>query len=222
MSILVLGCSQNHNRTNTTKSPADKLPESQASQIENKSSPTASNVKPAINSNSKALAAMVSSPENYSGQTKMAYMAAKQAPELMQKLFCYCGCDHIHDHLSLLDCFKDDHSDECRYCRGEAVMAFKMSKKGASLCEIQKAVDLNWGPYYLWWKEPSETARTYWKTRLWAPGKAPTVAEKHLEGDPKYDPFTETLDKFDKKVRSSSGNCCGGSKEAKAARDTKQ
>ena len=40
----------------------------------------------------------------------MAYTAAAQYPEVMDQVFCYCGCDQPpNNHKSLLSCFTDSH-----------------------------------------------------------------------------------------------------------------
>lgn len=154
---------------------------------------------------------------NYVGKVKMGYMAAEGAPEVCEKLFCYCGCDYTDEHASLLDCFTSDHGVDCIYCQGEAVMAFKMKKKGSSIADIQKAIDLNWGPKYPFYEQPSDAIKRYWKTRLWSPGVGPTVAEKHNESTPLLDPFTGNRDSSSKPMTSGEdskkGDCCGGKKE---------
>jgi len=164
-----------------------------------------------------ALGAKVLDHSKFVGKVKMGYMAAQRAPEVCTKLFCYCGCDYTDEHGSLLDCFTSDHGVDCIYCQGEAVLAYKMTRKGASIAEIQKAVDLNWGPHYPFYEQPSETIKKYWKTRLWEPGDGPTAAEKHDEGKPITDPFTGSQDKDGKPMGKPSGECCGGKKDAKAA-----
>ena len=48
-------------------------------------------------------------PAQFSGRTAKAYQAAAQIPQVLEKVFCYCGCDAIVDHASVLDCFRDTH-----------------------------------------------------------------------------------------------------------------
>lgn len=163
-----------------------------------------------------ALGAKVLDHSKFVGKVKMGYMAAQRAPEVCEKLFCYCGCDYTDEHCSLLDCFTSDHGVDCIYCQGEAVLAYKMKRKGASVAEIQKAVDLNWGPHYPFYEQPSDTIKKYWKTREWSPGNAPTAAEKHDEGKPITDPFTGSQDKDSKPMGKPSGDCCGGKKDARS------
>lgn len=159
---------------------------------------------------------------SYIGKAKMGYIAAQRVPEICQKLFCYCGCDYTDEHASLLDCFTSDHGVDCIYCQGEAVMAYKMSRKGSSIEDIQKAIDLNWGPKYPFFEQPSEPIKKYWKTRIWAPGNGPTAAEKHNDETPLIDPFTGSQEKNSKPMGKPGEDCCGGKKDAKAAKTTKQ
>ncbi len=96
------------------------------------------------------------------------------------------------------------------------MMAYKMHHKGASIAEIQKAVDLNWGPHYPFNEQPSEAIKKYWKTRIWAPGSGPTAAEKHDEGKAIFDPFTGSQETNSKPMGKPGEGCCGGKKDAKA------
>lgn len=152
----------------------------------------------------------------------MGYIAAQRVPEICQKIFCYCGCDYTDEHDSLLDCFTSDHGVDCIYCQGEAVMAYKMNRNGSSIADIQKSIDLNWGPKYPFFEQPSPAIKKYWKTRLWAKGNGPTPAEKHNDETPLYDPFTGSQEKNSKPMGKPGEDCCGGKKDAKAATTTKQ
>ena len=108
-------------------------------------------------------------------------------------------------------------------------MAYKMSRKGSSVEEIQKAIDLNWGPKYPFFEQPSDQIKKYWKTRLWAKGNGPTAAEKHNDETPLYDPFTGAQEKNSKPMGKAE-DCCGkkdvkdpaNAKGSKAATTTKQ
>lgn len=98
-------------------------------------------------------------------------------------------------------------------------MAYKMSRKGSSVAEIQKAIDLNWGPKYPFFEQPSDQIKKYWKTRLWAKGNGPTPAEKHNDETPLYDPFTGTQEKNSKPMGKAE-DCCG-KKDLKDSADAK-
>ncbi len=117
-----------------------------------------------------------------------------------------------------LDCYTCDHTIDCWECKGEAMMAFKMHRKGASVAEIQKAVDLNWAPLNELEKDPTEALRKYWRTRLWAPGSGPTPAEKYNKDHKPNDPFTGSQDASSKPNDKPSGGCCGGKKDAKTTK----
>lgn len=209
--------------TNTTKETSTTSTTTDvASDSDEKPAETASTKSLETTENGEKLSALgkkVLTSEKWIGQTKMAYIAAQRVPEIAEKVFCYCGCDYTDEHVSLLDCFTSDHGVDCNYCKGEVVMAYKMSKKGSSVADIQKAVDLNWGPKYPFFEQPSPAIKKYWKTRLWAPGVGPTPAEKHNDETPLYDPFTGTMDKNSAPM-SKSEDCCG--KKDKAVEAAKQ
>jgi hypothetical protein len=42
-------------------------------------------------------------------ETKQAYQAAKDVPEALEHMACYCGCFASAGHRNNLDCFKDNH-----------------------------------------------------------------------------------------------------------------
>lgn len=49
-------------------------------------------------------------PAMFTGQTRMAYAAAKKYPEMLNEVFCYCFCDEEpFNHSSLLSCFATKH-----------------------------------------------------------------------------------------------------------------
>ncbi len=54
----------------------------------------------------------VLSPSLFVGRATEAYAAAKQYPELMDQIFCYCKCDEPPTyHKSLLSCFTVKHGE---------------------------------------------------------------------------------------------------------------
>lgn len=218
ITCFLFGCSQNPQ----THTVAESTKSSENEPTQPASTANASGEKPDEKSDSKALAARVLMRPDFIGRVKMCYMVAKQIPELCQKLFCYCGCDYTDEHMTLLDCYTSDHSVDCDYCKGEAMMAFRMNRKGSSIAEIQKAIDLNWGPHYPWYEQPMPAIKKYWRTRLWAPGSGPTAVEKHDEGKAILDPFTGSQAANSKPESKPSGSCCGGSKDMKTAKSTKR
>ena len=85
------------------------------------------------------------SPELFTGNTKLAYRAAKEIPETLAQLPCYCHCDRGHNHKSLYSCFESEHGENCGICIGEAVMAYNLEKQGVSVNEIRIRVIAAYG-----------------------------------------------------------------------------
>ncbi len=69
-----------------------------------------------------------------------AYRVAREHPELLAQMHCYCGCDRLHGHNSLLDCFRDTHGGHCAICVGEAIDAERMYKAGTPVDQIRDAL----------------------------------------------------------------------------------
>jgi hypothetical protein len=85
--------------------------------------------------------ALVIPADQFVGESSAAYAAAKQMPDICCKLFCYCGCDQVDGHSSLLECFISDHSVGCLICRREVLLALQLKKQKKTIGEIQRAVD---------------------------------------------------------------------------------
>ena len=49
-------------------------------------------------------------PELFEGEAKRAYQVAKEIPEILAQMPCFCGCD-TPGHQNLLDCFVDRHGE---------------------------------------------------------------------------------------------------------------
>lgn len=62
------------------------------------------------------------------GKTREAYVVAKEIPETLAQLPCYCECDKAFGHKSLHTCFVDDHASQCAVCVDEALLAYKLQK----------------------------------------------------------------------------------------------
>jgi len=69
------------------------------------------------------------------------YDEARQIPQVLDGLYCHCGCKEHEGHRSLLSCFQTAHGAGCEVCLQEAEMAFRMHGSGAGLAEIRDAVD---------------------------------------------------------------------------------
>ena len=68
-------------------------------------------------------------PEKFSGKQKLGYLAAKEIPQTLAQLPCYCHCDKGFGHKSLHTCFVDDHAAHCAICIDEALLALKLEKQ---------------------------------------------------------------------------------------------
>lgn len=80
-------------------------------------------------------------PALFTGKFKTAYKAAREIPEILDSLYCYCDCKKHHGHKSLLTCYVDKHARHCPVCIDEALMARDMHKKGKDVIAIRKAID---------------------------------------------------------------------------------
>ena len=68
-------------------------------------------------------------PEKFPGKIRDAYQAAKDIPETLAQLPCYCHCDRGMGHKSLHSCFEDDHAAHCATCTDEALLAYRLQKE---------------------------------------------------------------------------------------------
>ena len=69
------------------------------------------------------------SPDPFTGNERLAYKAAKEIPQTLAQLPCYCHCDKGFGHKSLLSCFETEHGENCGICIGEALMAYNLEKR---------------------------------------------------------------------------------------------
>jgi hypothetical protein len=86
-------------------------------------------------------AAFASDPE-----VQQAYQAAKNVPEVLEHMACYCGCFGNAGHRNNLDCFKDSHGTGCSLCRMIALEAERQAKLGTPIPQIKRIVDERWAP----------------------------------------------------------------------------
>jgi hypothetical protein len=68
-------------------------------------------------------------PNRFQGKTRSAYEIAKQIPETLAQLPCYCYCDKGFGHKSLHTCFEDDHAAHCAVCVDEALLAYRLQRE---------------------------------------------------------------------------------------------
>jgi hypothetical protein len=50
------------------------------------------------------------SPARFSGKVKRAYEIAREIPEVLDRLYCYCRCRENFAHKNLLSCYIDTHA----------------------------------------------------------------------------------------------------------------
>ena len=68
-------------------------------------------------------------PEKFTGLVRDAYRAAREIPQTLAQLPCYCHCDRGMGHKSLHSCYEDDHAAHCAVCVNEALLALKLEKE---------------------------------------------------------------------------------------------
>ena len=49
-------------------------------------------------------------PAQFVGKTAAAHRVAREIPDVLDQLYCYCGCDKHQGHKSLLSCYTDGHA----------------------------------------------------------------------------------------------------------------
>ena len=80
-------------------------------------------------------------PQRFFGPARAAYQVAKEIPETLAQLPCYCHCDEGFGHKSLHTCFESDHSSMCAICVNEALMAYKLQKEeGLTPAQIRERI----------------------------------------------------------------------------------
>ena len=88
------------------------------------------------------------SPELFTdAKTKDAYAAAKEIPDVLKELPCFCGCMLSHGNKNNLFCFMDEHGSACLICQDIALDARTMRRNGASVQEIQDNIRMKYAQY---------------------------------------------------------------------------
>lgn len=85
-------------------------------------------------------ATLTQNPDQFTGDVRKAYLVARDHPELLAQLHCYCGCEQQDGHKSLLDCYRTNHAASCDICVGEAVTAAKLADEGMPVEQIRDAL----------------------------------------------------------------------------------
>lgn len=80
------------------------------------------------------------SPEKFTGMTRAAYQAAREIPQTIAQMPCYCHCDQSLGHKSLHSCFEDDHAAHCAVCTNEALVAYRLQKQGLTPKQIRERI----------------------------------------------------------------------------------
>ena len=84
-------------------------------------------------------------PALFQGRTRLAYEAAKEVPEVLAQIPCYCGCMTGFGHRNNLDCFHDAHGVECSMCQDIALEARDMHKGGIEIERIRQLIKQKYG-----------------------------------------------------------------------------
>ena len=69
-----------------------------------------------------------------------AYQVAKDIPEVLAEMPCFCGCMTALNHESNLFCFRDEHGSGCNICEDVALEARDLHKQGLSIDQIREKV----------------------------------------------------------------------------------
>ena len=89
------------------------------------------------------------SPGQFSHDPKAqaAYQVAKDIPEVLEQLPCFCGCMMNFGHKNNLFCFKDQHGSACDICQDIALDARKMHDQGMQVAQIQENIRAKYAKY---------------------------------------------------------------------------
>jgi hypothetical protein len=81
-------------------------------------------------------------PERFFGQARLAYQVAREIPQTLAQLPCYCYCDETLGHKSLHSCYETDHSASCATCVNEALLAYRLQKEqGLTAPQIRERIN---------------------------------------------------------------------------------
>jgi hypothetical protein len=84
-------------------------------------------------------------PELFAGNVRLAYQVAKDIPQTLAQMPCYCHCDMSQGHKSLHSCFEDEHGANCGVCIGEALMAYNLQQRGLKPSQIRERLIVAYG-----------------------------------------------------------------------------
>jgi hypothetical protein len=86
-------------------------------------------------------------PAGFEGRAREAYQAARDIPEVLAELPCFCGCAVNAGHKSNLFCFRDTHGEECAMCQDIALVARAMHDQGSNVEKIRDEIISRYGQY---------------------------------------------------------------------------
>jgi Protein of unknown function with PCYCGC motif len=86
-------------------------------------------------------------PMLFKGRARTAYEAAREVPEVLAQLPCFCGCMSGFGHRNNLDCFHDEHGVECTMCQDIAIDARDLYKSGVEITRIRQTIKDKYGRY---------------------------------------------------------------------------
>jgi len=73
-------------------------------------------------------------------KAQAAYQVARDMPEVLEQLPCFCGCMAHFGHKNNLFCFSDTHGAGCDLCENIALDARDMHKQGLSTEKIKEKI----------------------------------------------------------------------------------
>ena len=73
-------------------------------------------------------------------KAQAAYQVAKDMPEVLAELPCFCGCMTALGHESNLFCFRDEHGSGCNICEDVALEARDLHQKGLTIDKIKETI----------------------------------------------------------------------------------
>ncbi|HZP45528.1 MAG TPA: CYCXC family (seleno)protein [Candidatus Binataceae bacterium] len=91
-------------------------------------------------SDDAAAAVTTPDPALFKGDTRRAYEIARDHPELLMQLHCYCGCEQQDGHRNLFDCYRTNHASSCEICIGETLLAARLADQGMPVEQIRAAL----------------------------------------------------------------------------------
>ena len=80
-------------------------------------------------------------------RTRAAYQVAKDIPDVLEQLPCFCGCMTSFGHKNNLYCFKDEHGSACEICQDIALDARKMHDQGMPTDKIRENIKDKYARY---------------------------------------------------------------------------